>query len=279
VSITIHPRCLPESKAYKETYGKYESSMFCYHCGLPLTPAVLPDHPINYELLQDHFFGFELESIRLLEELEQTWSVPLNAPFLHGKTAIDPQNSSIRKVYDELKIKMPEWLAEQLNNDENSPETNPYHQVCDRISKDLMFIFHTDLSRLENTEKFQRLLIKYRSENPEDYNVNSRSKEIWAAAQDIKKSYERAIQEHYDKLLGPEASLYSCIDLEIDAENYDFDKSRSSKVISENGRPLLTQTFAIKSGRNYFHPYCADRLGLNDSHCNDHNSRGGETNG
>lgn len=276
LSTKVHSKCLPDSKAYETAYGKYESSMFCYHCGLPLTPKMLPEYSIHHELLKDYFLGFEFESINLLENLRQSWIVPLDIPFLKDKSVTEPQNSTIENVYNELEIKIPKWLAERLLKDENEPEMAPYGEICHEISHDLMFPLKGDLSKLENAEKFQRLLIKYRFSHPEEYDVNSRIKEIWNAAHETKKTYNKSIQNSYDKLLGPEANLYSHIDWAFDADYYDFDKVRSNRSYNINNPSIFAQTFAIKCGDRYFHPYCADKLGLNDNHCNDNNSKGGE---
>ena len=47
VSVKIHSKCLPNSKAYEITYGKYDTSMFCSHCGLPLSPKTLPKYSVT----------------------------------------------------------------------------------------------------------------------------------------------------------------------------------------------------------------------------------------
>lgn len=276
LSTEIHSKCLPESKAYNTIYGRHKPSMFCYHCGLPLSPKMLPEYSVDYKLLKDHFFSFELKSITLLEELIESWFVPHRVPFEREKHAITPQNSTIRTVYNKLNLEMPEWLDERIKDDENNPEMTPFGEICHEISNDLMFTFDGDLSKLEIAEKFQKLLIKYRSSCPEEYDVNSRIKEIWSAAQEIKKNYLKNIQTSYEKLLGPEANLYSHIDWAFDPDDYDFDKAALSSRNDRDFTFILAQTFAIKCGNRYYHPYCADKLGLNDSHCNDNKSKGGE---
>lgn len=276
LSTEIHSKCLPESKAHNVIYSKHKPSMFCYHCGLPLSPKMLPEYSIDYKLLKDHFFGFELKSITLFEELIESWFVPARASFLIEKHAITPQNSTIRRVYNRLNLEMPEWLDERIKNDENNPEMTPFGEICHEILNDLMFTFDGDLSKLEIAEKFQKLLIKYRSLCPEKYDVSSRTKEIWSAAQDIKKNYFKNVRTSYGKLLGPEANLYSHIDWAFDPDDYDFDKAALGSRNDRDFSFILAQTFAIKCGNRYYHPYCADKLGLNDSHCNDNKSKGGE---
>jgi hypothetical protein len=272
----IHSKCLSKSKAYENVYGKYESSMFCHHCGLPLTPKMLPEYSISYKLLEDYFFSFELKSINLLKELIESWHVSLKVPFLKEKRAVTPQNSTIRTVYNKLDLEMPEWLDKRIKEDKNDSEIAPYGEICNEILKDLMFTFDADLSKLKNTENFQKLLIKYRVSHPEDYNVDSRIREVWAAAQAIKKAYDETILNSYEKLIGPEARLYSHIDWAFNPEDYDFDKevlySRYKEMPS-----ILAHTFAVKCGTQYYHPYCAGKIGLNDSHCTDKNSNGGES--
>lgn len=276
LSTEIHSKCLPESKAYNTIYDRHKPSMFCSHCGLPLSPKMLPEYSVDHKLLKDHFFSFELESITLLEELIESWLVPHRVPFEREKHAFSAQNSTIRTVYNKLNLEMPGWLDERIKDDENNPEMPPFGEICHEILNDLMFTFDGDLSKLDIAEKFQKLLIKYRSSGPEEYDVNSRIKEIWSAAQDIKKNYLKNIQTSYEKLLGPEANLYSYIDWAFDPDYYDFDKAALS---SRNDRDFtfnLAQIFAIKCRDQYYHPYCADKLGLLDSHCNGNKPKGGE---
>jgi DNA-binding transcriptional ArsR family regulator len=276
LSTEIHSKCLPESKAYNTMYGRHKPSMFCSHCGLPLSPKMLPEYSVDYQLLKDHFFSFELKSITLLEELIESWLVPARSPFFRERHAITPQNSTIRTVYKKLNLEVPGWLDERIKDDENNPEITPFGEICHEISNELMFTFDGDLSKLKITEKFQKLLIKYRSSCPEEYDVNSRIKEIWSAAQDIKKNYIKNIRTSYEKLLGPEANLYSHIDWALDPDYYDFDKAALSSRNDRDFTFILAQTFAIKCRDRYYHPYCADKLGLNDSHCNDNKPKGGE---
>lgn len=276
LSTEIHSKCLPESKAYNTIYGRHKPSMFCSHCGLPLSPKMLPEYSVDYKLLKDHFFSFELKSITLLEELIESWLVPARYPFFGERHAITPQNSTIRAVYKKLNLEVPGWLDERIKDDENNPEMAPFGEICHEISNELMFTFDGDLSKLEIAEKFQKLLIKYRSSGPEEYDVNSRTKEIWSAAQAIKKNYLKNIQTSYEKLLGPEANLYSHIDWAFDPDYYDFDKAALSYRNDRDFTFILAQTFAIKCRDRYYHPYCADKLGLNDSHCNDNKPKGGE---
>ena len=276
VSVKIHSKCLPKSKAYETTYGKYESSIFCHYCGLPLSPKTLPKRQMTYEYVKDYLFGFELESIRLLEQLKQSWIVPFNIPIpiMGAKFSHMPQNSTIEKVYNKLDVKIPDWILERLKKDENNPEDDHFNDISHEIFHDLHFLYYEDISELKNAENFIRLLMKYRTGYPEDYDVNSRIRDVWIASQAIKQSYENNIRENYKKLLGPEANLYSDIDWAFDADDYDFDKVRSDTVCDH--LPIFSQILSVKYGDNYFHPYCAEKLGLNDNHCNDTNSIGGE---
>jgi DNA-binding transcriptional ArsR family regulator len=275
ISTQVHSKCSPKSKASENVYGKYDPSMFCHYCGLPLTPKMLLEHSISYKLLEDHFFGFELKSIKLLEELFESWLVPFDYPFAKEKHAVQPTNSTIKEVYNKLNLDMPEWMNERLQNDENNLEMNPYDKICHEIYHNMLFTFDGDLSKLKITENFITLLNKYQSFYPENYDDNYRIKEIWNAAQAIKKSYDKNIQKSYAKLLGPEADVYYHIDWAFDSNDYDFDKTRLGSRY-ENMPSTLAQTFTVKCGNRYYHPYCADKLGLNDNHCNDNNSKGGE---
>ena len=279
VSVRIHSKCLPNSKAYEMTYGKYDTSLFCSHCGLPLSPKILPKCPITYKIINDYFLGVELESIRLLENLEKSWIVPLPIPIDGVKFGTSPDNSTIEKVYKKIGVNIPEWLAEIIKADENDPEKVSFEKISWKISNDFHFIFHEDISTLENAENFLKLLTKYSVNFPDDYNVDSRIREVWTAAQKIKEIYVKNVRESYEKLLGPEANLYSFIDWAFDVENYDFDRVRSDYTYEMDDSPVFSQIFAIKCGNDYFHPYCADKLGLNENHCNDTNSKGGENSG
>ena len=273
-SVKIHSKCLPNSKAYETTYGKYDSSIFCHHCGLPLSPKTLPKRQMTYESVKDYFLGFELESIRLLEQLKQSWIVPFDIPIPEVKYSNDPQNSTIEKVYNKLDIKIPDWVLERLKNDENNPENDHLKDISREIFHDLLFMFYKDISELKNAENFIRLLMKYRTDYPEDYDVNSRIRDVWIASQATKQRYENNIRENYKKLLGSESNLYSDIDWAFDVDDYDFDKVRSDTICDH--LPNFSQILAVKYGDNYFHPYCAEKLGLNANHCNDTNSIGGE---
>lgn len=275
VSVKIHSKCLPNSKAYETTYGKFESTMFCHHCGLPLSPKTLPKYQITYESIMDHFLSFELESIRLLEQLKQSWAVPFDMPLpsMGAVFSYMPQNSTIEEVYNKLGVKIPDWVLERLKSDNNNPEDDYYNDISHEIFNDFIFKFHKDISELQHAENFIRLLMKYRINYPEDYDVNSRIKDVWFASHAIKQNYENNIRENYKKLLGPEANLYSDIDWAFNVNDYDFDKVRSA-TMSDNDS-IFSQILSVKYGDNYFHPYCAEKLRLNKNHYNDTNSTGG----
>ncbi|WP_406661895.1 ArsR family transcriptional regulator [Methanolobus sp. ZRKC3] len=275
-STNIHSKCLANTKAYEETYRKNKPSMFCSYCGLPLTPKLLPEKIINYKLLKNHFFSFELKSIKLLENLRQSWLVPMYNPFEKEQYATRNENSTIKQVYGELGIEVPSWLDERLNEDKKNPEINQFDEISYEISRDVYFIFKSDLSSLENVENFMRLLIKHQFSYPEEYNINSRIRDIWTAAQEIRNTHDENIRKTYEKLLGPEANLYPYFDWAFDYSDYDFDKVRRHLPYSADNPPIFAQTFTVKCGNRYYHPYCADKLGINDNHCNDNNSKGGE---
>lgn len=275
-SVQIHPKCLPNSKSYGLIYGKNDASLFCNHCGLPLSQNTLPKYTITYDSITDHLFGFELGSIELLEKITQSWLVPFNNPIDDAKFATTPQNSTIEEVYKKLGIEVPEWLSDRLEKDEHDPRENDFECISWEISHELMFTMNEDLSVLNNTEKFVNTLVKYRTDIPEDYDVKSRINQIWTASLEMKKIYETNVSKSYEKLLGPEGNLYSCIDWASDAKDSDFDKVRSDSRFERDDSTKYAQTFAVKSEGNYFHPYCADKLGLNDNHGHDKKSKGGE---
>lgn len=265
VSTKIHSKCISKSKAYEETYNELESSLVCSYCGLPLTPKILPDIEIGYKKLINHFSGYEFDSIRLLEGIKQSWMVPSSHPRIKEKYVIQPDNSTIKGVYETVKIQIPKWLNDRIENDKSLPP-DAHENIYYKFWEGLIYVFEEDLSVLSNAEKFLKLLSEYRSETPDGYDLSSRSKEIWSAACQIKSNYEKNIQMHYSKLLGPAASVYSCIDWAFDAEDYDFDKIVARGLNFEKTLPSVAQTFAIKHGEEYYHPYCADKLGLNNIH-------------
>ncbi|WP_321416480.1 hypothetical protein [uncultured Methanomethylovorans sp.] len=265
VSTKIHSKCMSKSKAYEETYHEYESSMICSYCGLPLTPKILPAFKIDYKKIMNHFSGYELDSIHLIEGIKQSWKVPFNHPRIKNKYKIRPDNSTIKGVYEKVKIQIPKWLDDKIEIDKNIPQDareNIYYEIWENF----IYVFEQDLSMLSNAEKFLKLLIEYRSEIPEGYNLSNRSKEIWGAACQIKSNYENNIQIHYSRLLGPAASVYSCIDWAFNAEDYDFDKVIPKGLSFEKTLPTIAQTFSIKHGEGYYHPYCADKLRLDHIH-------------
>lgn len=265
VSIKIHSKCMSKSKAYEETYHEIESSMVCSYCGLPLTPKTLPDIKIGYKQLINYFSEYEFDSIHLLEDIKHSWEVPFNHPGIKDKYKIHPDNSTIKGVYEATQIQMPEWLSDRIKEDKSLPQES-YEYICDKLRDCFTAVFEQDLSMLSNTEKFLKLLKEYRSETPDGYDLNNRSKEIWSAACQIKNNYEQNIQMHYSKLLGPAASVHSCIDWAFDAEDYEFDKLIRRGLNFEKTLPPVAQIFAIKHGENYYHPYCADKFGIRHIH-------------
>jgi hypothetical protein len=275
VSIKIHSKCMSKSKAYEETYHEIESSMVCSYCGLPLTPKTLPDIKIGYKQLINYFSEYEFDSIRLLEDIKHSWKVPFSPPGIKDKYKIHPDNSTIKGVYETAQIQMPEWLSDRIEEDKSLPQES-YEYICDKLRECFTAVFEQDLSMLSNAEKFLKLLKEYRSEIPDGYDLNNRSKEIWSTACQIKNNYEQNIQMHYSKLLGPAASVHSCIDWAFDAEDYDFDKIIARGLNFEKTLPPVAQTFAIKHGEGYYHPYCADKLGLNYIHRDEKRVKGGE---
>ena len=265
VSTKIHSKCMSKSKAYEEAYHELESSMICSYCGLPLTPKMLPDIEIGYKKLINHFLEYEFDSIRLLEGIKQSWIVPSDHPRIKAKYKIRPDNSTIKGVYKTAKVQIPKWLSDRIEKDKSLSQ-DAYENIYYEFWEGLIYVFEEDLSVLSNAEKFLKLLSEYRSETPDGYDLSNRTKEIWSAACQIKSNYEKNIQMHYSKLLGPAASVYSCIDWAFDAEDYDFDKIMPRGLNFEKTLPSIAQTFAIKHGEEYYHPYCADKLGLNHIH-------------
>ena len=265
VSTKIHSKCMSKSKAYEETYHELESSMVCSYCGLPLTPKMLPDIKIDYKQLINHFSEYEFDSIRLLEGIKQSWLVPSGHPRIKEKYVIQPDNSTIKGVYKTAKIQIPKRVNDRIEKDKSLSQ-DAHENIYYEFWEGLIYIFEQDLSVLSNAENFLKLLSEYRSETPDGYDLTNRTKEIWGAACEIKSNYEKDIQMHYSKLLGPSASVYSCIDWAFDAEDYDFDKIIARGLNFEKTLPSVAQTFAIKHGEEYYHPYCADKFGLNHIH-------------
>ncbi len=267
--VLIHLSCLPNSAAYNTIYGKQEEMIFCDYCGLPLSPKMLPQKSITYKLMRDHFYEIELETIRLLEQLILSWTIRSDMPVMLddiSKFSICPHDSTIETVYKNSNMDIPNWISDRFKSNNNNLETdsaegeNLERCISLDISSELILLDQLDLSELNVAEQFIKVLIKYRSDAPEDYDINSRTKDIWTAAKRLKKKYEMNITKMYEALLGPAASIHTYLGEAFGTEQYDFDRQMTYAPYDESS--IFSQTIAFKHNNKFYHPFCADRLGL-----------------
>lgn len=283
-NVLIHLDCIPNSEAYDTIYGKHEGSVFCEYCGLPLSPKMLPRQSITYKSIKCHFSEMELEIIGLFERLslrEIIRSVSAKAIVEEKyKFAVRPEDSTIEEVYISLKMDIPNWIADKLKNEtipkDSSPENNNIEPLSWEIDDDLSSL-EADLSALSSAEKFIKVLKKYRSDAPTDYDINSRIRDVWVAAQNIRIENEKNIQRMYEKLLGPAGGIYAYTDEAFGTEQYDFDRQMTDAPYGDDESTIFSQTITFKHGDKFYHPFCAEKLGLKDNgYCNNISSKGGE---
>jgi hypothetical protein len=92
----------------------------------------------------NHFSEYELDSIHLLEGIKQSWKVPFNLPRIKNKYKIRPDNSTIKGVYETVKIQIPKWLDDRIEVDKNIPQDaheNIYYEFGRILSMFLNKIF------------------------------------------------------------------------------------------------------------------------------------------
>jgi DNA-binding Lrp family transcriptional regulator len=158
-----------------------------------------------------------------------------------------------------------------------------------KISMHLNFILTpSDLSNLGSAEEFVTGIMKYREKLPEDYNIKSRIKEIWSAAQKLRQENERTIQSMYEKLLGPSGYLYTRTSptWAVRPDEYerfydDLTAERPPSWSSIMYDLFHSTTLAYRHDGKIYHPYCAEKLGLtNNSYCINNNNKlkGGDIN-
>ncbi len=283
-NVLIHLDCIPDSEAYDIVYGKHEGSVFCKYCGLPLSPKMLPKQSITYKSIKCHFSELELKTIGLFESL--ILSCTIRSDFIpvmvsKDKYVIDLgalNDSTIEKAYKKFKIEIPYWISERLKNESPPKESSSENNNIEPFSWEILIYdcgsLEADLSELSSAENFIKVLKKYRSDFPADYDINSRIKEIWTAAQNIRHKNEDNIQRMYEKLLGHAGSIYLYIDEAFGTEQYDFDRQSNAPYYES---PIFSQTITFKHGDKFYHPYCAEKLGLkDDGYCNNKSTKGGE---
>ncbi len=268
--VLIHLDCISDSEAYDTVYGKYDGSIFCEYCSLPLSPKMLPRQSITYKSIKCHFSEMELETIGLFEYIIQSCTTPLDfIPTMDRKNrfAIDMgalDDSTIEKAYKNFEIEIPDWISERLKNEISPKESSPENNNIEPLSWEILIYdggsLEADLSELRGAEKFIKVLKKYRSDFPADYDTISRIKEIWTAALNIRNENEKNIQRMYEKLLEPAGIIYTYMDEAFGTEQYDFDLQKSDILYNEFS--IFSQTIAFKHGNKLYHPFCAEKLGL-----------------
>jgi DNA-binding transcriptional ArsR family regulator len=145
-----------------------------------------------------------------------------------------------------------------------------------------MILPPSDLSYLDQAEEFITGIIKYREKLPEDYDIKSRIKEIWSAAQELRKENERTIRTMYEKLLGPSGCLYTQTSPTwAVARDHHYERFYDDLTAERPRRWSLSEYYlfhstalAYQHDDKIYHPYCAEKLGLtNTSYCINNNNK------
>lgn len=261
--VSIHIDCYQKSYGLFEiVWGGHEGQVFCNHCGLPLSHKMITQKPIAYHLLADHFNGFETETLNLISSIRALVSE------MHEKPATQDQwlkrAEEVSTLYEEFEIEVPNWISEHISADlEKIGQRDRFHTtITNFIRNDIGFYDDIrDLSDLCECEIFFNQMAKYRPDVPEGYDINSRIKDIWLAAQKLKDRNESRINRMYETLLGPAGSVHSTISpywaLEAIPEEWGDPDIQNTKLYS----PINTQVITYRDGENVYHPYCAEKLG------------------
>lgn len=201
-------------------------------------------------------------------ELKKADEIPIeNRDSYYDSITEKRNNSEVYKKYDSERKKLLKISQE---------ETQYRNPTYLDILKDIDVLVHGDLSNLQEAEEFLNCISKYHNNLPEDYDIKSRIKDIWLTAQKFKQEREKNILRMYEKLLQPSGFVYTYIQ-----PLWAFDPQEIKWIQdgeSVGGRDLEAYQFmAFKHGDKFYHPFCAEKLGLkDDSYCNNINSKGGE---
>lgn len=302
-TVSIHIKCY---SAYK-----FGGDFCCDHCGLPISPKLMDRQQIDRHSIIDYFYKIESDTIAFLEGLQMEINSRVGGSDFHIHDFKNWMvcNTEIKKYYTDFQEKhnvgdIPEWILESMKSEEEIETRNleldsKMQERHDRkrsvntfwkVYRDLNFILTpSDLSNLGSAEEFVTGIMKYREKLPEDYNIKSRIKEIWSAAQKLRQENERTIRNMYEKLLGPSGYLYTRTSptWAVKPDEYelfydDLTAERPPSWSSIMYDLFHSTTLAYKHDGKIYHPYCAEKLGLtNSSYCINNNNtklKGGDIN-
>ncbi len=201
-------------------------------------------------------------------ELKKADEIPIeNRDSYYDSITEKRNNSEAYKKFDSEKKRLLKISQE---------ETQYINPTYLDILKDLNVLVRGDLSYLQEAEEFLNCIKKYHNNLPNDYDIKSRIKDIWLSALKLKQEREKNILRMYEKLLQPSGIVYTYIQ-PLWAFN-----PQERKWIQDEGSEISSilggyQSMAFKNGDKFYHPFCAEKLGLkNNGYCNNINSNGGE---
>ncbi|MEE9176606.1 MAG: hypothetical protein V3U19_10595 [Thermodesulfobacteriota bacterium] len=281
---------------HKKIKSGFHSKGCCDYCSLPLSPKLIPKHAIKYNSIQDCFYETEIATIRILESICQGLRKRIR-DFEErkevGNLASSLGNSELLAVYDRMKhetgSKVPEWIEKSIKGYEGGVKMikggalqiivePPFAKVFREISK----ILFLDLSDLSGSEHFMKVLLKYHSEFPDEYDIDRRIDEIWGQAKKLREKNERHLESLYRELLAPVGSVYNTLSpLQHVGPNPEsmFDLIKTFDGLHgypelEDDSVVFSHSVGYRDGNKVYHPYCAEKLGLtNQSHGHDKTER------
>jgi len=203
-------------------------------------------------------------------ELKKADEIPIENR--HSYYDLITEKRNISEVYKKFDSEQKRLLK---ISQEETQYINPIHLY---ILKDLNVLVHGDLSYLQEVEEFLNCIKKYNSNFPDDYDIKSRIKDIWLSALKLKQEREKNILRMYERLLQPSGFVYTHIQ-----PLWAFDTQERKIVQDEESASSrffeAFQFMAFKQVDKFYHPFCAEKLGLKDSgYCNNINIKGGESN-
>ncbi len=253
-TISIHSRC------FRDTFGvdeEHKNKAFCAYCGLPIFATLFNVPRVTYIKILDFFYRFEYETIELMVKLYK------------GLETVNDQDSYapsalLEAFYKEKNMDIPEWLKKGYS----------HHRVFDLVGEALFEGFHAppmgifsdfrNLSIMGEADRFFMGIMKFRrgsdiknaiseGELPSDYDMTTRAREIWKFAIRRRERETGDLLEGYDELVGPAGKIYASITPRVRP----FSKRNAfDKLLN------FQQAFAVKSGSKTYHPYCAEKHGL-----------------
>lgn len=312
-TVSIHVKCYPDYKFGRE--------FCCEYCGLPISPKLVDRQRIDHHSIIDHFHKVELDMISFLQGLQRVMNSRVSRPDFRTSDIESwvECNDEIKEYYNHQKRynvgDIPEWILKSIKSDEEvkarslelGSKIANLTEITSKIadSKELkeiqelsylklsestfwqiyehlnLILPPSDLSYLDQAEEFITGIMKYREKLPEEYDIKSRIKEIWSAAQELRQENERTIQTTYEKLLGPSGCLYTHTSptWAVAPDQYewfydDLTAERPRRWLLHEYDLFHTTILAYRHDGKIYHPYCAEKLELtNTSYCINNNNK------